>query len=586
MDDSPRLPSLVYRLLLLSWLAWTLLSGSVAALGPENVLVLYNADAGLDGDGYRIAEKYLQERPGAHMLGISGIESITGGSLGEDVSAEDYLNTIRPQVLDGIGLIEEATNRSIDVIVTTKGMPLRIDAGSKPARSAAITWNRFSSLESELTRVDSIASVDQMGEQTFLSGFPTLDTQLASNPYYLSTSPFRREGSDPVNIDIRLTSRLDGYSVESVCAALEQAKKAYISPSVRQFVADDTAWDSVDQMVDTAFGVGGGGPGPGMVSVFDAVYENNDQTRNPLIYDDTNDAVVTAEQPVMGYVSHGTNDGGNVGLGNNYLGRFVDDEFQPGELNFQLANGAVFLTHESFNARSFHPESNVAQGMIADWLEIGGTAGLGHVAEPLNGPDNVTNEDLFYQLMLPSSGGDAEPGEAGLTFVEAAWASTRQLSYVNTVVGDPLMQWQQWLPGDFNYDAEVNLADYTTWRDDVGGSYSHANYQMWKENFGEAIQPPSRRDVGDFNGDGVVNLADYTVWRDRLGNHYTNEDYVVWKSNFGYVVPSAGLSLTSFTTPFRATANTWTVPEPNTVIVLSLTLGCCVLSTSASAFST
>jgi autotransporter-associated beta strand protein len=52
--------------------------------------------------------------------------------------------------------------------------------------------------------------------------------------------------------------------------------------------------------------------------------------------------------------------------------------------------------------------------------------------------------------------------------------------------------------------------------------------------------------IGDFNGDGMVNLADYTVWRDNLGgpesalaNPGNNNgivdagDYTAWKSNFG-----------------------------------------------------
>ncbi len=52
---------------------------------------------------------------------------------------------------------------------------------------------------------------------------------------------------------------------------------------------------------------------------------------------------------------------------------------------------------------------------------------------------------------------------------------------------------------------------------------------------------------GDFNGDGTVNLADYTVWRNNLGgadesalsgkgdrrNGVDEDDYALWKSHFG-----------------------------------------------------
>ena len=52
------------------------------------------------------------------------------------------------------------------------------------------------------------------------------------------------------------------------------------------------------------------------------------------------------------------------------------------------------------------------------------------------------------------------------------------------------------LPGDANYDGEVNGADYTAWAD----HYKQA---------GEWID-------GDFNDDGVVDGADYTLWADNF----------------------------------------------------------------------
>ena len=111
---------------------------------------------------------------------------------------------------------------------------------------------------------------------------------------------------------------------------------------------------------------------------------------------------------------------------------------------------------------------------------------MGHVHEPYNGPDNVANEDILYQAMLPSN--SAQPGESGLTFVESAWTATRQLSYVNTVVGDPLMRWQQWLPGDTNLDGVVEFNDFFT----LQGNW----------------QQPGDFSQGDLNGDGVIDMAD------------------------------------------------------------------------------
>lgn len=77
---------------------------------------------------------------------------------------------------------------------------------------------------------------------------------------------------------------------------------------------------------------------------------------------------------------------------------------------------------------------------------------------------------------------------------------------------------------------------------------------------------------GDFNGDNIVNLADYTVWRDNLGSNNPlsgngNElgsslgvvdqgDYQLWKNNFGEVGPA----------PAATIGVSAAVPEPATLV--------------------
>ena len=46
---------------------------------------------------------------------------------------------------------------------------------------------------------------------------------------------------------------------------------------------------------------------------------------------------------------------------------------------------------------------------------------------------------------------------------------------------------------------------------DASGFVDHADYELWKSQFGGTVLS------ADGNSDGVVNLADYTVWRDNLG---------------------------------------------------------------------
>jgi hypothetical protein len=82
---------------------------------------------------------------------------------------------------------------------------------------------------------------------------------------------------------------------------------------------------------------------------------------------------------------------------------------------------------------------------------------------------------------------------------------------------------------------------------------------------------------GDFNGDAVVDLADYTVWRDNLGSAaslpgdltpgtVTQDDYDLWKSHFGEVFTPAA--------PVIAVQ----VPEPAAAFLLLGGLASCLLA--------
>ena len=353
----------------------------------------------------------------------------------------------------------------------------------------------LSSLESELTRIDTIANRETMGDQFIYTGFPDLDPRLPSNPYYNSSAPFAQTGSDPINGDIRLAAQLDGFSVKSVRGSIDRAQRVFVVPGTSIIIADDDPTTGTDQMIDNV----PGGPGPGLIN---AVRQAGYRT----VYNNTDEAVTNGEN-VLGYVSHGIHDGSR-GLENGYL---------ASQLDLDLQRGGVFLTHESWNAASFNPEYERSQGLIADWLEIGGTAGLGHVHEPQNGSDNVTNEDIFFANMLPSA--NSPPGTAGLSFVEAAWSATRQLSYVNTVVGDPLMTWRTWLPGDTNLDGEVEDKDFYALQGNWLKSGTYAE--------------------GDFNGDGAIDSDDFAILSSNL---FANVDLATVSESDFQVVPELDLT--------------------------------------------
>lgn len=419
-----------------------------AAIDPSSVVVLYNDS---QQDSIDIANYYAQVHPGVRLLGLSNV------STAEQVTQDHYLDVIRPQVLAGI-------DDNTAVIVTTKGLPLRIvnttsNPGTYPGwrgdnygmKIPNDWWKPYSSLESELTRIDRIGTSEQMGDQSFLlspSAFPFDTYHHAANPYYGRGIAFDR--TDPVNEGIRLTARLDGFTVPDVLASIDRAQQSYLVPNSQYVVVDDdpdapgTRADLMLRLVQDVLVPAGQG------HVFDAGTQN----------------ITTAPGNVIGYVSHGS-----FAAGTGY----IDAQ------DFDLSPGAVFHTWESFNAYSFQEGANLhGQGLAGEWLAKGGTAALGHVQEPKATKTSVANEDILFDMLLQ-----------GYTLAEAAWSATAQLSFVNTVIGDPLMTLRQWVPGDTNLDGIVDIID-------LNAVLSNWDTQTQAFNIKD----------GDLSGDGFVGMND------------------------------------------------------------------------------
>ena len=489
-------------LLLLAIATWVAPAG--AGVLPTGVLVLYNTDS---DDGLEIAQYYAQVHPGVQLLGLTGV------STDEQISADEYLapGGLRDQVIAGL-------TPDVDVIVTTKGLPLRIDVAphTNPGSYTdpfgvqrtifSSTWKRFSSLEAELTLVDTVSTWEQMGDQTWW--IPEASPQYPNhsrNLYYDADGPF-----DHQTYGTRLTTRLDGFSVDDVTDAIDRAQNAFVGP-------DNTPLGPFHFVVDDDPSAQGGFP----VDLMERLRDNVLLPRGlPHQYDGTDQAIVDAPGPVLGYVSHGTNDG-NGGLDAGYINS---------QLDFELADGAVFQTWESYNAITFDSSENYDHGLVAEWIKRGGTAGLGHVQEPLAGVSSVTNEDKLYQMLLD-----------GFTFAEAAWSATQQLSFVNTMVGDPLMVWRQLTPGDANMDGMTGFVDLQT----LSNNWGEVEDASWQ--------------TGDFNGDGLVGFLDLQILSNQWGE---TADWYAGSTNnlraFDFEAVLADLSVT--------------VPEPSSIILMILGL--------------
>ena len=401
-------------------------------LEAANVLVLYNSAS---PDGLSIATHYADVHPGVHLAAISGVP------LGEEVSWDIYLNQIRPAVV-------AALDGTIDCIVTTKGLPLRVDnpsAAGDPAK-----WNRYSSLESELTRIDTVDSRSEMGHQDWLLPDAFGGNELSRNPYCtpvasLQLRRIRHAADEPAGRFHR--GRRERRRRPRQLAVVNRPGMGYVLDDD----PDAPACNS-DRMPALSAALGAAGV--------------------PYVYDDTEAFVSSAPWPVLGYVSHGRYGSAPAG--------YVLDESNG--LQFDLAAGALFETYESYNAYSFQEGGNRnGQALLAEWLRHGGTVGLGNVEEPTAGNVNLADESRAVEMLL-----------GGYTWAEAAWSSIFQLSYVNTVVGDPLMTYRRWVPGDFDLDGDVDA-------DDIYGVKSAYNAVA-----GDGRYNP----LADMNADGAVDLWD------------------------------------------------------------------------------
>lgn len=126
------------------------------------------------------------------------------------------------------------------------------------------------------------------------------------------------------------------------------------------------------------------------------------------------------------------------------------------------------------------------------------------------------------------------------------------------------------IPLGMFYDTEQDLQDLVLWYDEVSGGVNDVQEFAVGGLYTDYVQTAGL--AGDYNGDGEVNVADYTVWRDNLGGSSTSLenrsvalagtaigsiDYQVWKSNFGASLESAVTAVA--------------VPEPSSTTLLLLT---------------
>lgn len=118
------------------------------------------------------------------------------------------------------------------------------------------------------------------------------------------------------------------------------------------------------------------------------------------------------------------------------------------------------------------PGSTAGDSLGETWAEAGGS-GDDLLSESFLLSSSVVspNEALTLGRVIDLSGDETQ---LGFEYRDAVSG--------NVVMGD--IEVMELVPGDYNLDGSVDIADYTVWRDNVSGLFTPADYNVWVNNFG------------------------------------------------------------------------------------------------------
>jgi uncharacterized protein (TIGR03790 family) len=360
----------------------------------------------------------------------------------ETISRADFERQIRAPV--AAFLTESGLRDRIEIIVTTKGVPLRI-------LEDGIASERGFELRSP-------ASVDAELAVLFSALVGSRGIETSVNPYFRSDEPFRAWRARHPDLPLRyLVARLTGY-------------QAPLDPGTG--VPRD-----VKAMIDAA-----AAPGPAGVYAIDEdpTQPESRALANQVMLASTAAALRALGLRVVhdrseafrgdlanlaGYVSWGSNDQQNPGAP--FYGDIGGVRY-PGS----FAPRALVVDLVSHNARSFTDPTRYGQSLLADLLRLGAAGGAGHVFEPALVA--VARPDILLAAYA-----------RGVPAGEAYFRSVPFLGWTNVYVGDPLMT------------TSHPVTRRTKDRDGDGVRDKRDNCRL--------LPNPDQRDT---NGDGCGNLCD------------------------------------------------------------------------------
>lgn len=324
--------------------------------GPENVLLVINkaSDESREiGTYYRVKRKI----PADNVLQI-------------DVSRTENIGETEFNI--GIkGPVEEAIQKirtPINYIVLTSGIPLRVG-------------------DNNGVSVDGQLAVMNLNLKPMSSPEPP-EIQRNRNPYFGARDSFASS-----KYKMYLVTRLTGYTVADARKLVDNSLAATRKDGPFFF-------DMAENRRSTSYGQ--------LQSLMQKAHSELSSRGFESLIDDTDEFVVPAN-PVMGYITWGSNDAA-----------FNREKYKK----VRFLPGAICETFVSTSARTFQ-RTDEGQSLIADLIESGVTGVKGYVSEPYTFA--LARPDILFDRYT-----------RGFNLAESFYAASPVINWKDLVIGDPL----------------------------------------------------------------------------------------------------------------------------------------------------
>jgi uncharacterized protein (TIGR03790 family) len=359
----------------------------------DRVLVVRNADSPVS---CAVADDYCLKRHVSHTITIHCADAAVSQDK-ETIAQDDYVRAVEQPIAAWL-----KDHPTIDFIVLTKGIPIRVRGGTSG-------WVEADGPNPSVDSCLAALGYDQLpdAKAVVFSG-KDVHGRAWLNRYWNATVPFTH-----ARFGGYLVTRLDGYTAEDASALLTRALESERQRPQGSFLLD----------IQPEFGLGDKAsqpaPLPSLTITGESAWSefNADMAHAAEILGsrhlacelDQAPAFVGGRSGLLGYFSWGSNDA-----------RFSNDAYQ----SLRFGPGSLSDTAVSTSARTFLPTSG-GQTLISDLIAHGVTGVKGYVNEP-----------LLQAIASPSI--VVERYTAGFCLAEAFYAASHFVGWEDVVIGDPI----------------------------------------------------------------------------------------------------------------------------------------------------